>query len=274
MRVNEKHILEGDGIRFVPTTHKSGICNPKFVVMHFTCMLSIDGVVSWFKNDASKASAHLILDLDGTLTQMVPFNEKAWHAGASFYKGHSDLNAVGIGIEIINYGECYSITPDGKYVVPRRHEEFDVKKYGKVEDWVMIPDEKGKPVWWHKYTKAQLATLDELVPLLIDHYKIREVVGHSDIAIPKGRKNDPGPAFPMDFYRQFADHSNSASAGNYVATVDDLNVRGGPGAEFSVLAKLKRGDTVKVLNFVGDHWAMVQYDNKKGYVHTGYLMKS
>lgn len=254
------------------TQNKGGIITPRFLVMHFTCMLDRKGVVQWFKNGSSRVSAHLVLDLDGSVTQVVPFNEKAWHAGASFWKGYTDINAQSIGIEIINYGECYGLTSDGKQVVPRRDEDLP-KKFRNVEDWVMIPDERGRPVYWQKFTKEQLATLDELVPLLVDVYKLREVIGHSDIAVPQGRKNDPGPAFPLSFYKQFADHANSGGAGMYVCTVQSLNVRGGPGTGFAVIATLKRGDSVKVLKHEGS-WALIQFDDKKGFVYDAYLLKT
>lgn len=30
---------------------------------------------------------------------------------------------------------------------------------------------------------------------------VEDIVGHCDIATPPGRKQDPGPEFPMDWYR-------------------------------------------------------------------------
>lgn len=269
MHVTENHLIST--ARYSPTEQMSGTCTPKFIVMHFTCAMDSRSVVQWFTT-GGKSSAHLILDLDGSLIQMVPFDKKAWHAGPSYYQGYSDLNANGIGIEIINYGECNSLTADGKFVVPRRDESLPQKFRG-VDDWLVVPDDAGRKQWWMKYTEAQFATLDQLVPVLIDHYKIRGVCGHSDVAVPKGRKNDPGPAFPMAHYKGFAEHGNGGSMGFYVATVGDLNVRGGPGAEFAILMKLNRGDTVKVLNQEGK-WMLVQVDTTKGYVHSGFLMKT
>lgn len=259
------HKLEG--VQFAQTPNMAGGIVPKFIVMHFTCMMNRRDVVTFFQNPESRVSAHLVLGVDGTFTQMVPFNIRAWHAGPSFYAGHSDLNAHSIGIEICNYGECNSLTPDGKYVVPRRGESLP-QEYRNVEDWLKVGNQ-----WWQKYTEAQFKALDDLVPALAREYKIRDVCGHSDVSIPHGRKNDPGPAFPMAHYKAFVDYGNSGSMGYYVATVDDLNVRGGPGTDFAILVKLRRGDSVKVLNTQGE-WFLVQADKFKGYVHSGFLMKT
>jgi AmpD protein len=45
-------------------------------------------------------SSHLCIARDGTLTQYVSFNERAWHAGASSYQGRSACNDFSIGIEL------------------------------------------------------------------------------------------------------------------------------------------------------------------------------
>ncbi len=47
-----------------------------------------------------KVSAHLLISRDGYVTQYVPFNKRAWHAGASEYHGRSDCNDFSIGIEL------------------------------------------------------------------------------------------------------------------------------------------------------------------------------
>lgn len=47
-----------------------------------------------------RVSAHLLINREGVLTQFVPFNERAWHAGVSNYKGREDCNDFSIGIEL------------------------------------------------------------------------------------------------------------------------------------------------------------------------------
>lgn len=48
----------------------------------------------------STVSAHVLIARDGTLTQYVSFNRRAWHAGKSEYCGHSACNDFSVGIEL------------------------------------------------------------------------------------------------------------------------------------------------------------------------------
>jgi AmpD protein len=45
-------------------------------------------------------SAHLLIERDGTITQYVPFDRRAWHAGASTWRGREKCNDFSIGIEL------------------------------------------------------------------------------------------------------------------------------------------------------------------------------
>jgi len=45
-------------------------------------------------------SAHLFIDRRGRATQFVPFNERAWHAGVSSWRGRSGCNDFAVGIEL------------------------------------------------------------------------------------------------------------------------------------------------------------------------------
>ncbi|HEX4871313.1 MAG TPA: 1,6-anhydro-N-acetylmuramyl-L-alanine amidase AmpD [Nevskiaceae bacterium] len=47
-----------------------------------------------------RVSAHLLIDRRGALTQYVPFHRRAWHAGASEWRGRSRCNDFSIGIEL------------------------------------------------------------------------------------------------------------------------------------------------------------------------------
>ncbi|MBN2865449.1 MAG: 1,6-anhydro-N-acetylmuramyl-L-alanine amidase AmpD [Thiotrichales bacterium] len=47
-----------------------------------------------------KVSAHALIRRDGHLIQYVPFQERAWHAGLSEYKGRARCNDFSIGIEL------------------------------------------------------------------------------------------------------------------------------------------------------------------------------
>jgi len=45
-------------------------------------------------------SAHLFIDRRGRTTQFVPFDERAWHAGVSSWRGREGCNDFAIGIEL------------------------------------------------------------------------------------------------------------------------------------------------------------------------------
>lgn len=47
-----------------------------------------------------QVSAHLLIDRKGRVTQFVPFDKRAWHAGQSSYQGRQRFNDFSIGIEL------------------------------------------------------------------------------------------------------------------------------------------------------------------------------
>lgn len=47
-----------------------------------------------------KVSAHVLVQRDGHLSQYVPFDKRAWHAGQSSYQGRERCNDFSIGIEL------------------------------------------------------------------------------------------------------------------------------------------------------------------------------
>jgi AmpD protein len=48
----------------------------------------------------AEVSAHLFIERDGSITQFVNFDERAWHAGRSSYLGRPECNDYSIGIEL------------------------------------------------------------------------------------------------------------------------------------------------------------------------------
>ena len=47
-----------------------------------------------------KVSSHLLISRRGEVTQFVPFDKKAWHAGESIFQGKENCNEFSIGIEL------------------------------------------------------------------------------------------------------------------------------------------------------------------------------
>ncbi|MBL4828208.1 MAG: 1,6-anhydro-N-acetylmuramyl-L-alanine amidase AmpD [Spongiibacteraceae bacterium] len=47
-----------------------------------------------------QVSSHLLIDRLGQITQFVAFDQRAWHAGVSIFKGRENCNDFSIGIEL------------------------------------------------------------------------------------------------------------------------------------------------------------------------------
>ena len=60
-----------------------------------------------------EVSAHLLVKRDGSVTQFVPFTERAWHAGESCFRGQNRCNDYSIGIEL--EGEDETAYDDRQY---------------------------------------------------------------------------------------------------------------------------------------------------------------
>ena len=86
-----------------------------YIMLHDTAMdCAADGVVAhWLTNNDGQIASHFIVDRDGTVSQCVPLDQVAYHAGhgdeASYQRyGVDSMNAWSIGIELSHAaGEDY-----------------------------------------------------------------------------------------------------------------------------------------------------------------------
>jgi AmpD protein len=58
-----------------------------------------------------RVSAHVLIRRDGSLTQYVPFKDRAWHAGESLYCGRTACNDFSVGIELEGADDVEYETP-------------------------------------------------------------------------------------------------------------------------------------------------------------------
>lgn len=180
---------------------------PPFVIMHFTAGRSRESTVGHFLDPKTKASAHLVIGRDGSVTQCVPFTRAAWHAGVSEWtvysppttgiplppRVYSGLNQHSIGIELSNAGPLER-SLDGTY------RTYWGQKVPPSEVVVATHKNETKERGWHRFPRAQLETTLEILEALFHAYEtLEDLLGHDDIA-PK-RKVDPGPAFPLERFR-------------------------------------------------------------------------
>lgn len=66
----------------------------------FTGGLPPDGHPYFREIAGLRVSAHVLIRRDGEVVQYVPFAQRAWHAGASQYRGRSTCNDFSVGIEL------------------------------------------------------------------------------------------------------------------------------------------------------------------------------
>jgi N-acetylmuramoyl-L-alanine amidase len=130
---------------------------PDILLMHYTGMQTGEAAMARLTDPAARVSAHYTVEEDGTVYAHVAEEMRAWHAGVSSWRGHTDINSRAIGIEIVNPGH-----------------EFG----------------------YRAFPGAQIEAVIALSQGILSRHRIaaRNVIGHSDVA--PARKEDPGELFP------------------------------------------------------------------------------
>ena len=201
---------------------------------------------------------------DGRIVQLAPFNVVTWHAGVSHWDGRSGLNNWSIGVELDNAGRMERV--GDKYVA------WFGKEY-KASEVMLVEHKHGGGVRpWHVYSEGQIARATELAELLVKHYALADVLGHEDIA--RGRKQDPGPAFPLAAIAKRVLGQNTDAPARYAVTADTLNIRKGPAVSFDMVAPpLPLGTIVRVLQ-PGNRWTRVEVETVprvEGWVNNSFI---
>jgi N-acetylmuramoyl-L-alanine amidase len=130
---------------------------PEMVVLHYTGMQTGEAALARLCDPEAEVSSHYLVEEDGRVFRLVAEERRAWHAGVSFWKKRTDINAASIGIEIVNPGHEWGYRP--------------------------FPD-------------AQVEAVIGLLDAIRGRWTIADgdIVGHSDVA--PDRKEDPGELFP------------------------------------------------------------------------------
>lgn len=107
MTIKDHFLYNSDGtkVNYVPSPNTGGKLNPIYGVVHYDAAANETSAINWMASKESKVSAHLHISRTGKVTQQVPFNVVAWHAGKSEWQGLSGLNSYSIGIELQNTGK-------------------------------------------------------------------------------------------------------------------------------------------------------------------------
>lgn len=151
------------------------------VVLHYTEMKPVGAALDRLTDPEAKVSAHYLITEEGGVIRLVPEHARAWHAGASYWRGIPDVNSASIGIELDHPGHA---SENGGY---------------------------------RPFAEAQINALVPLLARIVKQYDIprANVVGHSCVA--PMRKVDPGELFPWERlaeYKLCLPRPQSLAAGN------------------------------------------------------------
>jgi len=126
------------------------------LILHYTGTQTAQAAIDRQRDPAARVSCHYVVDEDGSVLNMVPEERRAWHAGTSYWRGHTGLNDRSISIQLVNPGHEWG------------YRDFPV---------------------------LQLAAVCDLCLSILSRHPIpaRNFVGHSDVA--PDRAQDPGERF-------------------------------------------------------------------------------
>lgn len=180
------------GAPFVEAHAYGGPMQPSLIVLHDTAgRLDPLSSVKWFASKECPNSAHFVVERDGLITQQVMCNRKAWHAGASSFKGRDYCNSYAIGIEIVNPGKLMKQGNQAKAWFSQSWPLADVTRKKTAEHG---------DGYWMDYTPEQLEAVIDLCRALASAYPITDITTHWEIS--PGRKVDTNPLFPLDETRR------------------------------------------------------------------------
>lgn len=203
-------LINGRPVKFVQATAwgKDKI-KPTAIVLHDTAAIKPGSSVSWFDNPSCKsASAHFVIERDGTVVQMVRLPYRAFHAGQSKFPAAlgkkqtgNSVNPFTFGIEIMNPGMMERVGDRVKLIY---HDQggkvvgdFPVSECREVNT-----KEHGRG-WCQPYTEAQVERVIGICRALVEEYptiKPDGILTHW-IVSPR-RKVDTNPLFPLERVRE------------------------------------------------------------------------
>jgi N-acetylmuramoyl-L-alanine amidase len=163
----------------------------KFLVMHYTGE-DYQGSLQKLVHKNSVSSHYLLpeshdktyLDDELKVLKLVDENERAWHAGSSYWQGRTAVNDQSIGIDIVNVPKCEHL-PQEQTELAKEQPSLNKKLVS--NQMCFFPD----------YDPKQIELLIQLSREILKKnpdISPTHIIGHSDIA-PQ-RKSDPGPRFP------------------------------------------------------------------------------
>lgn len=176
-------------------TPNMGLRRPNYVIIHHTATSNCTEVLNEFTATGSReASAHYVIDKDGTVYHMLNDLLRSHHAGDSKWGNSTDLNSGSIGIELVNNGyQPFSQEQINSLVIllerlkttykipaPNFIGHGDIAPSRKMDPNYRFPwkylSEKGYGLWWDDTTGVK-------VPDNFDYLMALRIIGY-DISAP------------------------------------------------------------------------------------------
>lgn len=129
------------------------------IIIHADAAPTVAQSLGWILSPVSRVSYHHLIGRLGDVYQCVDPSRRAWHAGVSAFDGRPDCNNYSVGVSFGNL--C-----DG-------HEPY---RADQIEAGVALCVDLIRR--WPAITVERITT-------------------HQAVALPAGRKHDPGPLFPL-----------------------------------------------------------------------------
>lgn len=137
------------------------------IVLHADAAVTVAQSLAWMLERRSKVSYHLLIGRLGDIYELVPSDKRAWHAGVSEFLGRPNCNDYSVGVSFGNKN-------DGQE--PYRVDQLRA----------------GARVCAALIRKHPAITLERITT-------------HALVALPPGRKTDPGPMFDLAAFRASVD---------------------------------------------------------------------
>lgn len=154
---------------------------PSGITIHYASDRDVPRVINWLQQE--KLGYHLLIDRDGKVIQVCPFNKCVDHAGKAVWNNLSP-NRHHIAICLMSWGK---LVQGASKSYSWTGEEIHFK------DVATRPNFLGNSGTWDKATEKQEQTLNEVLRwLMIYEIKPENICGHDEACLPVGRKQDPG----------------------------------------------------------------------------------
>lgn len=151
-------------IRSIPLKddqYYQGVYKKDKIILHHTAGGSVAGAVSSWAADARRVATPYIIERSGDIYECFPPEMWAYHLGVKISKT-KELEQSSIGIEIVAYGQLTK--KNGKWFTYTNREMLPPSE-------VIEIDFRGFKAY-QKYSDAQIKALAELLPYLVDRFKI------------------------------------------------------------------------------------------------------